>query len=205
MKKYFYLFALVLLPMMFISCGDDEENITPQNQENGNPDNPDTPTIGGIVVEVDENGKAKDGHHFKKIDDSNFYIDDIKYTASQGNLVVSGYDQDYFSGEANIIAALKYDGRTINVRGIKKDAFRGGTVLTSLLIPNSVTWIGEWAFRYCSILKSITCFATTPPSADDAFFDFDFSSATLHVPAESIDDYKGKSPWSSFGSIVAIE
>ena len=38
--------------------------------------------------------------------------------------------------------------------------------LTSITIPNSVTSIGTYAFKYCSGLTSITCEATTPPVLD---------------------------------------
>ena len=164
MKKYLYLFAFAILPMVFASCGDDEEeNFAPQEQENGNtnPDNPNTPVVKDIIVEVDEEGNAKDGHSFTKIDDTNFYIDDIKYTASQGNLIVTGYDQAYFNGEANIITTLKYDGRTMNVTEISADAFKNCTVLTSIAIPNSVTKIGDNAFTGCTGLTSIVVDCST--------------------------------------------
>ncbi len=166
MKKIFGIIVLAMLAVCstaLVSCGDDEENITPQEQENNDdktdkpddPENQDTPEVKDIIVEVDEEGKANDGHRFTKIDATNFYIDDIKYTASQGNLIVSGYDQAYFSGEANIITTLKYDGRTMNVTEIRANVFKYCTVLTSITIPNSVTKIGEYAFAYCSGLTSI--------------------------------------------------
>ncbi len=151
MKRLFGMVMLAMLPLAFTSCGDDEEEkINPQEQGNDN-DTPETPVVKDIIVEVDANGNAKGGHHFIRIDDTNFYIDDIKYTASQGNLIVSGYDEAYFSGEANIITTLKYDGRTMNVTSIMASAFKDCTVLTSIAIPNSVTSIGEDAFSYCSM------------------------------------------------------
>lgn len=36
------------------------------------------------------------------------------------------------------------------------------------------------------------------------FYDLTISSATLHVPAGSVNVYKNKSPWKGFKTIVAI-
>lgn len=66
----------------FISCGSDDDNNSGGNET----------YFDGETVNVDSNGKASDGHRFSKIDDTNFYIDDIKYSISEGNLTVSGYD-----------------------------------------------------------------------------------------------------------------
>ena len=76
--------------------------------------------------------------------------------------------------------------------------------LTSVTIPNSVTSIGGSAFYSCSGLKDVYCHAVDVPIGKDAFINIP-SSATLHVPAASIDAYKNTAPWSGFGSIVAIE
>ena len=109
-----------------------------------------------IVVTIDASGNADGGHLFEKIDETNFYIDDIKYTAQSGDLVVTGYNQAFFKGAANIISQLKYRGRTMNVVKIGDSAFSGCSSLTSITIPKSVTIIGSYVFSYCSSLTSIT-------------------------------------------------
>ena len=109
-----------------------------------------------IVVTVDANGNADGGHLFTKIDDNKFYIDDIKYTAESGALIVTGYDKAYFKGAANIISKLIYNGRTLDVVGIASNAFEKCGVLTSVTIPNSVTSIGNQAFVSCASLTSVT-------------------------------------------------
>ena len=251
-----------------------------------------------IVVTVDANGNADGGHRFEKINDSNYYIDDIKYTAQSGSLVVTGYNKAFFNGAAKIISVLKYNGRTMNVVSIGSSAFSGCRSLTSVTIPNSVTSIGvgafdscsgltsvtigngvtsigvnafteccsltsitignsltsiggsafsgcssltsvtipesvtsignyafdsctnltsviigsgvtnigEWAFCDCSSLTDVYCFAENVPGTNgNVFYNSPISSATLHVPAGSVDAYKAQAPWKYFESIVAIE
>jgi hypothetical protein len=110
-------------------------------------------------------------------------------------------------------------------------AFRGCSGLTSVTIPNSVTTIEDYAFRDCSGLTSITignsvttiginsfggcinikdvyCLAEQVPHSylsPSSFDDTPIEEATLHVPANSVNAYKNKSPWSGFGSIVALK
>jgi len=159
-----------------------------------------------IVATVDANGNADGGHFFTKIDENNFYIDDIKYTAVCGNLEVTGYDPAYFSGTATIISKLTYNGRTLNVTAIAERTFYNCTILNSVTIPSSVTSIGYDAFSRCSSLKDVYCLAESVSETDSyAFYNSPISSATLHVPAASVNAYKTTLPWSDFGIIVAIE
>ena len=116
-----------------------------------------------------------------------------------------------------------------SVTSIGDYAFSGCSGLTSVEIPNSVTSIGYEAFQYCSGLTSVTigsgvgyiseqafakcsnltdvyCLATSVPSTNATAFDESYPEyMTLHVPAEAINSYKTTAPWSSFGTIKAIE
>ena len=74
-----------------------------------------------------------------------------------------------------------------------------------MTIGNSVKSIGDYAFRDCSELTDVYCYAEEVPSTGtDVFKDSYVEYATLHVPAESIEDYKAAAPWSWFGTIVAL-
>ena len=258
----------LFLPMMTLtivtSCSKDEEVIEANDSNNGGNNNQQDQEI---VVTIDANGKADGGHRFSRIDETNFYIDEIKYTAKDGNLVVSGYDPLFFKGEARIISKLIYNDLTFNVTSIADNAFKDCTILTSVTIPNSITSIGNYAFDDCknisflnldgiialyyyyffldklqiltlgkhvykisfsyfrSSLTNVYCYAKEPPGCwlegyhnghqvitpenniDWNTISFDHNilkSTTLHVPANSLDTYKAKAPWSNFKEIVAI-
>ena len=69
-----------------------------------------------------------------------------------------------------------------------------------------MTRIGDSAFSGCKKRTDVYCLAAdVPVTIYDAFDNVPTSSATLHVPAASIEAYKTTSPWSEFGTIVAIE
>ena len=91
------------------------------------------------------------------------------------------------------------------VTSIGFGTFIGCTALKFVSIPKSVTSISNYAFSSCTALKEFYSYAVTPPSTYESFEKTPISSTTLHVPAGSIYDYNSKSPWSGFGSIVAIE
>ena len=105
-------------------------------------------------------------------------------------------------------------------------AFAGCTGLTSVVIPNSVTYICDHAFSRCSSLTSITignsvkeigfeafceCISLTsitslnpfPPSGAHVFSNLP-QSVILYVPAESIEYYKLVEDWNFFPNIEAL-
>ena len=93
-----------------------------------------------------------------------------------------------------------------SVTSIGSNAFRNCSSLTSITIPNSVTSIGGYAFGDCSSLTDVYCYAEIVPNTDSkAFYNSNIASTTLHVPAESMEQYKTTKPWSEFGKIISID
>ena len=81
-------------------------------------------------------------------------------------------------------------------------AYSGTAPLTSVTIPASVTSIGAQAFIGNSNLATVTCYATTPPTAGEYCFYGISSTATLNVPSGTKTDYSAADIWKdSFATI----
>jgi hypothetical protein len=82
----------------------------------------------------------------------------------------------------------------------------------SLTIGSGVTSIGSKTFGSCKELTDVYCWAEHAPMVKeewgtpctDAFEDSYIEYATLHVPAESVEEYKAMEPWKNFGSIATL-
>ncbi len=91
------------------------------------------------------------------------------------------------------------------VTSIGGSSFYGCIGLTSVTIPESVTSIGKYAFYGCSGLIAFYCYAESVPQTFTGVFSHTpIASATLYVPAASLEQYKAKLPWSGFGSIMPL-
>lgn len=92
-----------------------------------------------------------------------------------------------------------------SVTSIGEHVFRKCYAINRIIIPRSVTEIGSYAFRYCNSLTDVYCYAEDVPLTNsNAFDNTPTAIATLHVPNVSKYDYVNTTPWSNFGSIVAI-
>ncbi|MBQ5936821.1 MAG: leucine-rich repeat domain-containing protein [Bacteroidaceae bacterium] len=93
-----------------------------------------------------------------------------------------------------------------SIATINNYAFYNCSDLKTITLPGSITSIGHDAFSWCSSLTDVYCDANEVPEAVSSAFPYaSLKSATLHVPAGSIDKYKAQSPWSRFGNIVALQ
>ena len=113
-----------------------------------------------------------------------------------------------FGGIFSNISTLEDVTISNSVTSIDYYAFHGCIGLTSVTIGNSMTEIGYWAFRGCTSLTNVWCYAESVPITlinADTFSQSSISSATLHVPAVSLNAYRTTAPWSNFGTIVPID
>lgn len=112
-----------------------------------------------------------------------------------------------YYGKEVIPSEFTHYAQTYQVVGIKSYAFNSSDKLKSIVIPQTVTTIGEDAFTGCSILESITCKAKTPPEIRDLFAGYMSQYfQEIRVPQSSVDAYKNALGWSSYADyIVGIE
>ena len=110
-----------------------------------------------------------------------------------------------------------------NILYIGGEAFTNCKALTEFTIPATVTHIGygvthqailsndangsykDSTFSGCTGLINITCLPTTPPLIQGTH-NFDNTTCTISVPAESVEAYKAASGWSDIADrIIAIQ
>lgn len=87
--------------------------------------------------------------------------------------------------------------------GISSSAFWGKNGLTSLTIPNSIVYIGNYAFEECRNLTEVIVKRATPISINSGTFT-NRSYATLYVPKGSKDAYEASDYWKEFKEIVEL-
>ncbi len=118
----------------------------------------------------------------------------IKYTLKQADDGSFYYSVTGHADELNaeIVIPTDLDGRP--VKAIGREAFRGCSSLSSILIPSSVTTMGWAAFSGCSDLQMVTSEISTP-FAVDIFGGSNASNATLIVPKDSRNGYKNTDGW----------
>ena len=132
------------------------------------------------------------------INDWYYFLDKVSHTAMlQGVLGASG--------DLVIPSEFEYEDQTYSVTSIDEGTFIACNALSSVTLPPNLTSIANYVFSYCSNLKDVYCYAENiPDTGNNVFKDTPISSATLHVPAASVEAYRTTAPWSDFGTIVAI-
>ena len=94
---------------------------------------------------------------------------------------------------------------------ISSHLFLNDKKLNTVIIPSSVNTIYGQAFGGCIDLEDVYCYSSIVPKIEfvnnygsDPFYGSDIQYATLHVPAQAIEDYKAAKYWQDFKEIVAI-
>lgn len=108
---------------------------------------------------------------FKSIETFNDGIDGIYYQIDGDQATVTYRDNNYnsYSGDVVIPESFENDGMTYHVVAIGDNAFKGSTGLTSVTIPNTISWIGSNAFKGCMGLSSINLPVTLTALNEHAF------------------------------------
>ncbi len=145
-----------------------------------------------------------------KIFDENAQTCQVGSFDENTNYPIIAIDQ-YTEGSVTIPATAN----GYQVTTICKDAFYECYYMNAVSIPASVTRIGVCAFKGCSNLQTVTCFAANPPELDvytyevdgetytDTPFDNIGKGATLYVPASAVESYLD-SPWANIFDIQPI-
>jgi len=84
-----------------------------------------------------------------------FEVNGINYNITSASEVEVINKTGCYTGDIVIPATVEDSGTTYNVIGIGDDAFNDCDI-TSINLPNSITYIGEFAFRDCRDITSIT-------------------------------------------------
>ena len=112
---------------------------------------------------------------------------------------VTEIGQGAFSGYTNITEVEFPDSLTT----IGDGAFRGSSI-TTVEIPSGVASIGYNAFKDCSNLDRVDINATTPPSLGSDAFD-NTNNCPIYVPFTSYSDYKTAEDWVEYASRIRYE
>ena len=127
------------------------------------------------------------------------YADEIQKIEIEPGIISVGYFAFYKCSSLtslSVPATLKYIGLS---------AFEDCTSLTSLSLNEGLLIIEGSAFKNCKGITEVYCYAKSVPKTNKTAFDgTPIKSATLHVPANSVEAYKASRPWSDFKNIVAI-
>lgn len=112
-----------------------------------------------------------------------FEVGGIYYNLNNTSVSVTFSDlQGTYSGNVVIPAQVTYRMQTYPVKGIDNLAFINSTEMTSVKLPDAITYIGDQAFSHCSSLTEITLPAKLQRIADFAF-EYCENLSTLTIPA----------------------
>lgn len=127
-------------------------------------------------------------------------------------------DDKDVSGAFAIPEQVTYHDKTYMVTEIAEGAFENNKNLTDVVIPSSISGIGDKAFKGCKNLQSITLFIPTPINlysvgarglgtmndGTSVFDGVDKATCVLLVPDASVDLYKAAPVWNEFQHIVPM-
>ncbi|MGX8713094.1 MAG: leucine-rich repeat domain-containing protein [bacterium] len=123
----------------------------------------------------------------------------VAFNAENCTSAGSSIDNRAFSGCDNITSFTFGD----NVKNIPEYLCYGLSGLTSVTIPNSVTYIGDYAFAQCTGLSEIHSRANVAPTLGTNVFSGVTSTIPVYVPCGRSAHYYSR--WSLFSNIIEEE
>ncbi len=92
-----------------------------------------------------------------------------------------------------------------NVTSIGWGSLSGCSALAEVTLRTKVTYVYDYAFAHCYMLKSFTSLNPEPPVAEErVFYDTDQKSCTLYVPKGAKEAYSTADVWKDFYNIVEL-
>ena len=123
---------------------------------------------------------------------------------SSGALLFSGLTNLYYIIDDEIETYLSKGHPYIDVE-CGFEYYLNDKKITSVVIPSTITELGEYAFQNCRDLTSVYVSWPVPLSASSAFSGADISKSTLYVPQGTEQDYWLSPVWGDFGKIVEFD
>ena len=117
-------------------------------------------------------------------------LDGIQYTlwVKEKTAEIVGFDvTDGFTGQVSIPSTVTKDGTSFNVTRIGDSAFSKCENLTSVTLPESISFIGESAFSGC-MLENIFVKNTATHLNERSFSPASYNHAMLYIPKDSWSD-----------------
>ena len=112
-------------------------------------------------------------------------VDNIKYYIENGEATIAVQDEN-LSGDIVIPKSISYDGNNYVVIRATNGAFQN-TDITSIILPNSITSLGNSCFKYCHNLTSVKLPDNITVLGDEAFCTCDkLSSVKLPTTLTSL-------------------
>lgn len=121
------------------------------------------------------------------------------------------------SGRVEVPSRVIIEGSEYPVIGIGKNAYKDNQEVTSMILPETITFVDEGAFSGCSEISELTSYNPIPPqitvsaastrgtSVASQFEGINMETCILFVPEGSAEAYRNSYGWGDFNIILEIE
>lgn len=152
-KNALWSLFVALLAIGSTSCKDEkDEPDNPLESKNEIPQvSPDS-----YSVVINSDGTATGGAVFSRQTESIFYLDYVRYRITSSHLDIIGCDRAELPSKPKLYAEVTLEGALYKTREISYGAFQYTDKIESIVIPKTVTTIGQYTFSNCTSLRLVT-------------------------------------------------